>query len=546
MAGVCRRVDSVRVRACDALVDGGDVEAAIGVDHDVVILGGSLAGSAAAWLLRERHPALKVLVIEKAPCFGKRVGEATVEVSGYFLGRVLGLTSHLNQSHLVKQGMRFWFANRDTATADGCSEIGGRYQVRLPAYQVDRSVLDEEMLSRAAAAGARVLRPAKVRRVRLQAGGMQEVDVEVAGGRRVVRGRWVMDATGFAAFLARQEGWYEVNRRHPTSAVWARWRGVTDLDGLEMARAHPEWAAAAYGIRSTATNHLTGDGWWAWVIPLKGGEVSMGVVYDQRRVVFSGEGSLGARLKRFLEAHPMGAALLRQATWVEGDVIARSNLAWSSRVMAGDGFVLVGDAAGFLDPFYSPGMDWLSFTVMRAVELVGAGTDVGSGVERYNREFRGAYERWFQAVYRDKYDYMGDFELMDTAFRLDLGLYYLGVVSQPFLRGDVAFLEPMFTQPPSIPVGWLMSLYNRRLAAMGRERRRRGVFGRSNTGRRCLLNGFTLSRGDSLKLGRGLGRWLRFELTEGWRTWFRSPREADAARASLPSAAAGLFEEGKP
>ena len=72
--------------------------------------------------------------------------EATVETSAYFLSRVLGLTQYLNEQHLVKQGMRFWFANEQTQRLDQCSEIGGRYQVRLPAYQLDRSVLDEELL----------------------------------------------------------------------------------------------------------------------------------------------------------------------------------------------------------------------------------------------------------------------------------------------------------------------------------------------------------------------------------------------------------------
>ena len=75
-----------------------------------------MAGAATATLLRRECPDLRVLVIERAPQFTRRVGEATVEISGYFLGRVLGLTKHLNNEHLVKQGMRFWFANEQTHT----------------------------------------------------------------------------------------------------------------------------------------------------------------------------------------------------------------------------------------------------------------------------------------------------------------------------------------------------------------------------------------------------------------------------------------------
>src|SRR5262249_23510462 len=157
---------------------------------------------------------------------------------------------------------------------------------------------------------------------------------------------------------------------HPISSVWARWNGVKDWDGLELARRFPDWAAATFAVRGTATNHLTGDGWWAWMIPLKGGDVSVGVVYDERIVRWPSDGPPGARLRRFLCAHPVGRELLAEATFQERDVHHRRNLAYSSSVYAGDGFALVGDAGAFLDPFYSPGMDWLSYTVTAATALV--------------------------------------------------------------------------------------------------------------------------------------------------------------------------------
>ena len=92
-----------------------------------------MAGAATAMLLLQEQPKLRVLIAEKSAAFTRRVGEATVEVSGYFLGRVLGLTRHLNEAHLVKQGMRFWFFNEGTKTLADCSEIGGRYLARVPA-----------------------------------------------------------------------------------------------------------------------------------------------------------------------------------------------------------------------------------------------------------------------------------------------------------------------------------------------------------------------------------------------------------------------------
>lgn len=492
-------------------------------DHyDVAIVGGGLSGAAAAILLLREQPQLRVLILEKSSLFGRRVGEATVEVSGYFLCRVLGLTQYLNDAHLVKQGMRFWFANGRTRSLADCSEIGGKYLSRVPAFQLDRAVLDEEVLRRAVTMGAELWRPANVGYIGLQTGRAQTLEVRHQDHTKRISARWVIDASGVAALLARQEGWCRLNDAHPTTAVWARWTGVKDWDGEELAKKFPKWAMACHGMRSTATNHLVGPGWWAWCIPLRGGDVSIGLVFDQRQVQWPGEGSLGHRLKEFLTRHPAGREILGEAQWREGDVHWRRNLAYRTTTFAGDGFVLTGDAAGFLDPFYSPGMDWISFTTYSAAQLVLAqqrGESMPPLIARHNRDFARSYDRWFEAIYRDKYDYVGDFELMRLAFQLDLGLYYLGVASQPFKRGAAAFREPVFSTPPSVPFYHFIRFYNRRFSRMARVRRRRNLYGRRNDARRILVSGFTFSGISAFPLTRAILGWLYLELTEGWRSW---------------------------
>ena len=490
--------------------------------YDVVIVGGALSGAATAILLLREHPKLRVLIVEKSTAFTRRVGEATVEVSGYFLSRVLGLTQHLNEAHLVKQGMRFWFFNKQTKALDDCSEIGGRYLARVPAYQVDRAVLDEEVLRRACALGAELWRPVSVGKVHLNAGGLQTVDVRRGEQTVQVQARWVVDASGVAALLARQEGWWRPNLAHPTTSVWSRWTGVKDWDGLELAEEFPEWSMACHGIRATATNHFMGDGWWAWCIPLKGGDVSVGVVFDQRRVEWPEGGSLGDRLKCFLSHHPVAREILARAAWREGDVHWRKNLPYFSTTFAGDGFALVGDAGAFMDPFYSPGMDWISFTASSTARLISAqqrGEEMATLVAKHNRDFSRSYERWFNALYRDKYEYMGQYDLMRLAFLLDLGLYYLGVASQPFKRGRAALCEPVFTTPWSVPFFHFMRTYNRRFAEMARVRLARGRSCRQNAGRRFMFKGYTFARSSVMPVFRAMAGWLWLELTEGWRSW---------------------------
>lgn len=498
--------------------------------YDVVIIGGALSGAATAILLLRSNPGLRILIVEKSPTLSRRVGEATVEVSAYFMGRVLGLTHYLNESHLVKQGLRFWFQNEKVASLDQASELGARYLSRMPSYQIDRSTFDEEVLRRACEAGATLLRPATVSHVRLQAGASQSIDVAHDGQQLHISARWIVDASGLAALLARQEGWWKSNIEHPTAAAWSRWKGVKDWDSRELAERFPDWSRAVYGSRNTATNHIIGDGWWSWWIPLKGGDVSVGIVFDQRLVDFPRDGgNVGDRLKAFLMKHPVAREMLADAKYCEGDLHWRKNLAYYSTTFSGDGFVLVGDAAAFMDPFYSPGMDWISFTASRAADLISEsfrGTSMPERIARHNRDFSVSHRRWFEALYKDKYEYMGEFDLIGLAFRLDYSLYVWGVVEQVFHLGEEAFLSPPFS-PPSGRLFWkLMGSYNRRFARIARRRRRLGVLGRTNSGHRCLIPGYTLNRGNMLHLFPMLLAWAKLEITEGWHTWLDSDTSA--------------------
>lgn len=496
------------------------------MDWDVIVVGGALSGSATSCLMLRRNPKLRILILERTAQLKRRVGESTVEISAYFLGRVLGLTDHLLEKHLPKQGMRFWFSNSSARALNECSETGPRYNVRLPGYQVDRAVLDEHVLAKAVEAGAVLHRLVRVRQVGLVPGGAQTVEWDDADGTaKQATARWVVDASGVATLLGRQEGWLKPNPAHPTATCWSRWSGVCSLDDRSLFEKYPGWANRAKAVRSTATNHLTGYGWWAWIIPLKGGDVSIGVVYDQRIMELPPGPSLGERLKAFLVTHPVARELLAQATYQEEDMHFRRNLAYSNTTFATDGTVLVGDAAGFIDPFYSPGMDWISFTASAAAGLVCdsfAGKPVAPRVARHNANFLLSYDRWFRALYLDKYYYMGDFELMTLAFRLDLGLYYLGIVTQPFKLGPRYLETPPFSHRNSYWPFRLMELYNRRLVAIARDRHRRGTFGRRN---HLGYFGFISYEFNSRLPWRVAGLlllWGGLELREGWRTWFSS------------------------
>src|SRR5689334_12646943 len=128
-------------------------EAAMDETWDVAVIGGAFSGAATALLLKRKRPGLRVVIVERAEEFDRKVGESTTEVSSCFLTRVLGLTNYLGHHQLPKQGLRMWFArNPDEPFAD-CAEIGAKYNSRLPGFQVDRAKLDEHVLQLALEAG---------------------------------------------------------------------------------------------------------------------------------------------------------------------------------------------------------------------------------------------------------------------------------------------------------------------------------------------------------------------------------------------------------
>lgn len=489
--------------------------------HDIAVIGGSFSGAATALLLKRGNPALRVVVIERTTEFDRKVGEATTEVSGAFLTKRLCLTNHLNNHHIAKQGLRFWFANATSDDFSRCGELGSYYQVRMPSYQVDRQVLDQHVLDLAVGEGVELLRPAKVCSV--ETGEVQTVVVENTEGLTSLRARLVVDASGRACVLARKLGLLTPLGEHPTNSVWARFRGVSDLDGYEIRERYPAYARACHASRSAATNHLTGHGWWCWIIPLKGGDTSVGIVYDQRLFRLPPGESLSSRLLSHLLEHPVGRELFRDAVPVPGDAKAYSALPYCSKEIAGSGWQMVGDAAGFLDPLYSAGLDYCSWTVTSAVnritaELAGESVDLSDINERFARSYHG----WFRALYQDKYYYLGDAELVRAAFLMDLGWFFFGPVRELCICPKGGFERFPFDGPVDGAVSRFMAFCNRRLKAIAVKRLACGTYGAKNLDHRAMVSGFEPTPKALRVVWRGIKVWLGAE----WGSLFLRPSRA--------------------
>jgi len=494
-------------------------------DYDVAVIGGAFSGSAAALLLKRDYPELRVALIDKKAVFDRKVGESAIELSSWFLTRKLGLDRHLAVKHLPKYGQRYWFFNDKVKTLADASELGNFYQSLLPSYHIDRAVLDEHVHQLALNEGVDELRPARVTDVELNVGSVSRLTIEGPSGRETIGARWIVDATGRAAWMGRRLGHFQPIPEHPIRSVWARYRNLRDFDGDWLAARDASRGPGRSGrcgtgcARSLSTNHFTGLGWWLWVIPLPGGDVSVGVVWDERLFELPPGNNVGEQFDAFMTSFPAGRELVFGASRVEDDLHALKALPYRLTQLADDGWAAVGDAAGFIDPFYSPGLDWSCLTVTKTVSLIGrslraevAGPALVEGLARHNREFTVGFRRWVEALYLDKYYVIGDAELMEIALRLEVSLYYLGVITGPYRRGE-AGLDVPFSHPLSLPFYHLMRFVTRRLASVGRARVAAGTWGRRNDGRHVYLPGFRLGPRMLKYLPGALARLAKVELS---------------------------------
>ena len=488
------------------------------LSFDVVIIGGAFSGAATALLLKRRSPALSVLIIEKSETFDRNVGESMAEVSSCFLTRVLGLTNYLGHHQLAKQGLRMWFARTEEEPFEKCAELGTRFNSRMPCFHVDRSTLDAHLLSLAVAAGCELWRPAKVVKLELGGANSNSLEVIIGGETRHALARWVVDASGRSAVIARKRGYMVAMQEHPVHSLWARFTGVKDWDGDELREKFPKWANATVAARGWATNHLCGPGWWCWIIPLKGGDVSVGLVYDERLFTPPESASIGERILTHCRAHPIGREILGEAQPVEGDECASSQLPYRVTQVMCEGWACVGDAAGFLDPLYSPGLDFCAFTAQSVASRV---ADACEGkaidVRDYNRRFAFSFQSWFDCIYRDRYHCLGDAELMAAAFLMDVAAYHLGPVKQVYSDSAAMFGKFPFDGIAGRIAAKLLAFYNRRLVAIARKRIAAGTYGARNSGWRLLVPGFTHeARHSGRLLLSGIRRWLWMEIKALW------------------------------
>jgi len=298
--------------------------------------------------------------------------------------------------------------------------------------------------------------------------------------------------------------------------MWTRFKNVKDLDSPEITEAMPDLCPCVKAQRSFATNHLMGFGWWSWIIPLNNGEVSAGLTWDSRLFTPPKDGSMAERLKSHLTKHPIGKLMFQDAELIEKDNKYYKGLSYYSTEVAGDGWTIVGDAAGFMDPLYSQGLDFCSHTVYSSFNLIKQsyqGQCIKEKITKQNASYLKSYSDWFQALYKDKYWYIGDAELMHTAFLLDISTYFIGPVRLVYGNQDLEFSQMPYAGTAGDIFARFMRFYNRRLVTLAKKKIAKNTYGDKNQNSAFIIKkAFTPDQASLKLMNQGIRLWIMAEI----------------------------------
>ncbi len=400
--------------------------------YDVAIIGAGLAGLALArQILLNSHK--RILLVDRRPQVPtprQKVGEATVQLSAYYLSRVLDLEEHLLREHFLKYNLRFYWktAGRDNRGFEDYGQAYIRSVSNIATYQLNRNKLEAEMLRlNKENPNLDFLAPVADLNVQLSDRGRHAVSFKSNNMSVALTADWVVDTSGRGRYLARRMG---LARRNPIhhGAVFFWVEGLVNIEKLTdrtpaEIRLNKDRSATGHFPMWLATNHFCGEGFWFWVIPLQG-ITSLGLVYDNTKFPPDFVATPQKLIEWVCNEFPLFARDLPGRRILDFSMLRDFSHDCAQTINASR-WAMAGEAGRFTDPLYSPGGDLIAIynTLITDAILTPESEKLPAKCRMYEQLMRAAYEAYVPS-YAASYDVLGDQEAMTLKYTWELAVYF--------------------------------------------------------------------------------------------------------------------------
>ncbi|MDX1947925.1 MAG: NAD(P)/FAD-dependent oxidoreductase [Pirellulaceae bacterium] len=305
----------------------------------VIVIGGGPAGSTAATLIAKGGQEVQLFEREHFPRF--HIGESLIPETYWVLER-LDMLPKMKRSHFVNKHS-VQFVNQHGRLSEPFYFFDNKPHECSQTWQVRRSEFDHLMLENARDHGVKVFEGVRVLEILWE--GERAVGVKVQdedGSVGEVRADVIVDASGQSSMIMSRLNLREWDPVLKKAAIWTYWEGAYRDTGRDEG--------------ATMVLQTQGKNGWFWYIPLHDNILSVGIVaaYDY---LFKNRASTDYETIYFEEVARCPEVARRIAPAKRySQFFAQKEYSYRSKRAAGDGWVLVGDAFGFLDPLYSSGV----------------------------------------------------------------------------------------------------------------------------------------------------------------------------------------------
>ncbi len=304
---------------------------------DVVVIGGGPAGSTASTLLAQQGVRVELFERERFPRF--HIGESLIPETYWVLKR-LNMLPKMQQSHFVKK-YSVQFVNASGKLSAPFYFWDNKPHECSQTWQVVRSEFDQMLLENAREHGVAAHEGVRVMDVLFEGDRAAGVTIKEADGTlRDVRARVVVDASGQSGLIQnrlRLRVWDPILNK---GAIWTYWEGAYRDTGRDEG--------------ATMVLQTPDKKGWFWYIPQHDNVVSVGVVapFDY---LFKNRNGFEQTYTEEVDRCAAVKKRIAGATRATG-YFATKDYSYRATRVAGDGWVMIGDAWGFLDPLYSSGV----------------------------------------------------------------------------------------------------------------------------------------------------------------------------------------------